>query len=176
MRRLGYVWMWLTVMAGCSGVNGPLSATRGGAAQPDWQVYTDSRYDFSVSYPPAYVILPESSFPLATRPPVLHRVRFQRADIAAGAFADREPAQFAVVVYARDADQPLRQWLERAGLVPADAEVSAVKNAAFGDGVRVQRRQQIAPNETVYFADPRFVYGLVPLGEHGPAMVGSFRR
>ncbi|NOU11793.1 MAG: hypothetical protein HOO98_17495, partial [Nitrospira sp.] len=43
------------------------------------------------------------------------------------------------------------------------------------EGVNVALRQQLAPNEFLYFATDQYVYGLIPFGPESAKMLTSFR-
>jgi len=145
------------------------------AAPSGWQTYSDADYAFALDFPPEYVIQAEPVQPPAARRLPLRRVRFQQRDIAAGQFADREPAQFTVEVFERLGRQSLREWLQSEGRLPQDAVVTPVRLAGADEGIRVQMRQQLAPNDFVYFARGEYIYALTPLGEQGNQMLASFR-
>jgi hypothetical protein len=140
-----------------------------------WLMHTDSTYGFAVGYPKDYVILKEAALPAPTQPPAVHRVRFQQKDIAAGQFAGLEPPRFSIHVFTRSSGRSLRDWLDSFGLLPPGSEISAVWLAGASEGLRVALRQQLAPNEFVYFATDKYVYGLTPLGPKSADMLASFR-
>ena len=140
-----------------------------------WQMHTDSTYGFAVEYPKGYVILKERTLPTATQPAAVQRVRFQRKDIAAGQFADLEPPVLTINVFARSSGRSLREWLSSSGLLPPGSELSAVQLPGAREGVRVALRQQLAPNEFVYCATDKYLYGLIPFGSEGEKMLASFR-
>jgi hypothetical protein len=140
-----------------------------------WQMHSDPTYGFAVEYPKGYVILKEVTLPTPTQPPAVQRVRFQRKDIAAGQFADLEPPGLTIQVFARPSGRSLRDWLDSFGLLPPGSKISAVQLPGAREGVRVALRQQLAPNEFLYFATDRYVYGLIPFGPEGLKMLTSFR-
>ena len=140
-----------------------------------WQMHTDPTYGFAVEYPKGYVILKEGTLPTPTQPPAVQRVRFQRKDIAAGQFADREPPVLTIHVFARSSGRSLRDWLDSFGLLPPGSEIATVQLPGAREGVRVALRQQLAPNEFLYFATDKYVYGLIPFGPEGANMLRSFR-
>ena len=141
----------------------------------DWARYADDGFGFSVAYPPDYVILPQSVLPAGAQPAPAQRVWFQEKSIAAGEFAGQEPARLAIHVYAKPAGVGLSDWLRSAGLMPAGAAAVPARLDGAREGLRVALRQQLAPNEFVYFATDKYVYQLVPLGEHSAQMLESFR-
>ena len=145
------------------------------AVPSEWQTFNDAAYAFAIDFPPAYVIQAEPAQPPDSPRPALRRVRFQQPDIAAGQFADREPPKFTIEVFERIRGQALREWLQSAGRLPADAVLTAVRLPGAQEGVRITMRQLLAPNDFVYFARGDYVYGLTPLGEHGERMLASFR-
>jgi hypothetical protein len=166
------------VMMATSCANGGQPADPTGqppSTPPGWQTHSDTSYGFAIDYPPEYVVLPERPASGESRPPALRNVRFQHRDIAAGQFADREPARFTIEVFERNGRTTLRGWLEEVGRLPQAAVVSPVRLQGAREGLRVQMRQQLAPNEFVYFATAAHVYALTPVGEHGDQMLASFR-
>ena len=140
-----------------------------------WLMHRDSTYGFAVGYPNDYVILKEAALPAPTQPPMVQRVRFQQKDIAAGQFADLEPPMFTIHVFTRSSGRSLRDWLDSFGLLPPGSEISAVRLEGASDGLRVALRQQLAPNEFVYFMTDKYVYGLIPLGPDKAEILASFR-
>ena len=69
----------------------------------------------------------------------------------------------------------MRDWLDSFGLLPPGSEISAVRLAGASEGLRVALRQQLAPNEFVYFATDKYVYSLIPFGPENAKMLTSFR-
>ena len=177
MRALTRAVAALLMATGCanSGQQPTDSIGPPAAAPSGWQTYRDADYAFAIEFPPDYVIQAEPAQPPASRRPPLRRVRFQQRDIAAGQFADREPAQFTVEVFERIGRQGLREWLQSEGRLPQGAVVTPVRLEGADEGVRVQMRQQLAPNDFVYFARGEYIYALTPLGEHGDQMLATFR-
>ena len=140
-----------------------------------WQMFTDPTYGFAIEYPKGYVILKEDALPTSTQPPAVQRVRFQRKDIAAGQFADLEPPVLTIQVFPRPSGRSLRDWLDSFDLLPPGSEIAAVQLPGAREGVRVALRQQLAPNEFLYFATDQYVYGLIPFGPESAKMLTSFR-
>ncbi|MGQ0556283.1 MAG: hypothetical protein ACT4PN_10135 [Nitrospiraceae bacterium] len=140
-----------------------------------WQMHTDHTYGFAVEYPKGYVILKEVTLPTPTQPPAVQRVRLQRKDIAAGQFADLEPPALTIQVFPRPSGHSLREWLDSFGLLPPGSEIASVQLQGAHEGLRVTLRQQLAPNEFLYFATDQYVYGLIPFGHEGENMLTSFR-
>ena len=140
-----------------------------------WQTHIDATYGFAIGYPNDCVILKEGKLPTPTQLPAVQRVRFQQKEIAAGQFADLEPPRFTIHVFKRSSGRSLRDWLDSSGLLPLGSEISAVRLKGAGKGFRVGLRQQLAPNEFVYFATEKYVYGLIPLGPESGKMLASFR-
>lgn len=139
-----------------------------------WLVHTDTAYAFSVRYPDTYVILPEPTPLPATRPPVVHRVRFQDQQRASGQFVDREPERFVIDLFKLDPPAGLREWLHSAGLISLRTTAEHVDIDGIGHGWRVRLPLMMAPNEFYFFASEKYVYRLTPLGPHGQEMLGSF--
>jgi hypothetical protein len=175
MRRITRGVLILIISTGC-GTSGqkPTEPSRSSTTPAGWQTHTDAVYGFAVDYPPDYVILPEPAGHTDTRPATLRRVRFQTKQIAAGQFADREPAILTIEVAERDR-QSLREWLLASGRLPGGAAVSPVQVAGAHEGVRIRLAQMLAPNEFVYLAGTDYVYGLTPLGDRSEQMLASFR-
>ena len=143
--------------------------------QAGWLMHSDSTYGFAVRYPNDDVILKESTLPIPAQPPAVLRLRFQQKNIAAGQFADLEPPRFTIQVFTRSSGHSLRNWLHSVGLLPPGSEVSIVQLAGASEGLRVGLRQQLAPNEFVYFATGKYVYCLIPFGPESADMLASFR-
>ena len=167
------------LVASCSGTEAPdVSAPTGQSPvveKAGWQTYTDSAYGFSIQYPDEYAILPEAALPTPTRPPAVQRVRFQVRQIAAGQFAELEPARFSIDVFEPGPAVALRDWLRSDAVLPAGASVTPVQIEGAQEALRVALRQQLAPNEFIYVSTGRYVYRLTPLGQHGEEMLASFR-
>jgi hypothetical protein len=140
-----------------------------------WQMHTDHTYGFAIEYPKGYVILKEVTLPTPTQPPAVQRLRLQRKDIAAGQFADLEPPALTIQVFPRPSGHSLREWLDSFGLLPPGSEIASVQLQGAHEGLRVTLRQQLAPNEFLYFATDRYVYSLIPFGHEGENMLTSFR-
>jgi len=47
--------------------------------------------------------------------------------------------------------------------------------AGAQEGLRVQQRQQLAPNDFYYFTNGNNVFALTPLGAHSAEILASFR-
>ena len=139
-----------------------------------WQTHIDATYGFAIGYSNDCVILKEGKL-TPTQLPVVQRARFQQKEIAAGQFADLEPPRFTINVFKRSSGRSLRDWLDSFGLLPLGSEISAVQLKGAGKGLKVALRQQLAPNEFVYFATEKYVYGLIPLGPESGKMLASFR-
>lgn len=175
---LSYVIVASVVLANCDSAAqqldrptrvSPVIQTKG------WQMHTDPTYGFAVEYPKEYVILKEVTLPTPTQPPAVQRVRFQQKHIAAGQFADREPPMLTIQVFSRPSGRSLHDWLNSFGLLPPGSEITAVQLPGAREGVRVALRQQLAPNEFLYFATDQYVYGLIPFGPESAKMLASFR-
>ena len=162
------------LIASCSGSAGDLPGPDAVATPHEWKVWRDEQYGFELRYPTDVVVLPESQKAPSGGPRSLRRVRFQHETIAAGAFADREPARFSIEVFENSHRESLRGWLRIYGRLPPGAEVTSINVAGAREALRVALRQALAPNEFVYAASERYVYALTPLGEHGEDMLASF--
>ena len=121
------------------------------------------------------MILAEATLPTPTRPPAVQRVRFQDRQIAAGQFAELQPAMFSIDVFERRPAVALGDWLRSDDVLLAGASVTPVQIEGAQEALRVALRQQLAPNEFVYVSTARYVYRLTPLGQHGEEMLASFR-
>jgi len=176
---LSHVIVASVVLASCDSAARQLDRPTGGASPviqtKGWQMHIDPTYGFAVQYPKEYVILKEVTLPTPTQPAAVQRIRFQRKDIAAGQFADLEPPMLTIQVFPRPSGRSLRDWLNSFGLLPPGSEFAAVQLPGAREGVRVALRQQLAPNEFLYFATDQYVYGLIPFGPEGAKMLTSFR-
>ena len=103
------------------------------------------------------------------------RVRFQEKELLSSAFVDREPARFMVEVFFGDQATTLTAWLRSNNRLPAGAVTSTIALAGAAEGLKVQQRQQLAPNEFYYFARGRYIFAVTPLGAHSAEMLASFR-
>jgi hypothetical protein len=138
-------------------------------------VYKNDAYGFSVRYPRAYVILRERGAESGGPPRALARVRFQERRVAAGQFAGLEPPRFSVEVFDNAGGGSLREWLAAAGWLSEGDDVEPAELGGAREGLRVRKMAQMAPNEFYFYRTDRRVFRVIPLGEHGPAMLDSFR-
>ncbi len=168
----------LTVMAlgtafACSEAGGPqVQPSPTGATPAGWRVHTEAAYRFVVAYPPDLGVLPEKSAPASD---VVKRVRFQDTGLMSSQFAELEPPRFTIEVFVATPSISLVDWLRSTGRLPEGAAVSDTTLAGATDGVRVQLRRQLAPNEFFYFSTNEYVYRLTLLGLYSPEMFASFR-
>ncbi|MEK6786210.1 MAG: hypothetical protein AABY61_12090 [Nitrospirota bacterium] len=175
---LSYVIVASVIWASCDSAARQLDRPTGMSPviqTKDWQMHTDPTYGFAVEYPKEYVILKEVTHPTPTQPAAVQRVRLQRKDIATGQFADLEPPMLTIQVFPRPSGRSLRDWLNSFGLLPPGSEITPVQLQGAHEGLRVALRQQLAPNEFLYFATDRYMYGLIPFGPEGEKMLTSFR-
>jgi len=175
---LSYVIVASVILASCDSAARQLDRPTGASPviqTKGWQMHTDPTYGFAVEYPKEYVILKEVTLPTSTQPAAVQRVRFQRKDIATGQFADLEPPMLTIQVFPRPSGRSLRDWLNSFGLLPPGSEITAAQLPGAREGLRVALRQQLAPNEFLYFTTDQYVYGLIPLGPEGKKMLTTFR-
>ena len=136
----------------------------------NWLVYQDETYKFSISYPDVYVLLPEIDLLRDIDPDLVHRVRFQDADLAKGDTADLEPPQFSVEIF-KSTVSSLEAFL--------DIKLPGARREPFkiGDlqGYRVSTNLLLAPNEFYFFSGNGYVYKLTPLGAYSQEMLASFK-
>ena len=137
-----------------------------------WPSYTNSQYGFAISYPDEYGIVPETTAPASG---ANLRVRFQEKALLSSDFVDLEPARFMVEVFVLAQPTTLTTWLRSKNRLPADALTSSTALAGAQEGLRVQQRQQLAPNDFYYFTKGNYVFALTPLGAHSAEMLASFR-
>jgi hypothetical protein len=150
----------------------PAPTPPSGNTPPGWLTYSNAGYGFAVAYPDALGIVPES-----TPPPggAFARVRFLEREMLAGQFADLEPPRFMVEVFPLGQATTLTEWARAAGRLPQGAASTAVPLAGAREGLRIQMRQQLAPNEFYYFRTDQRVYVLTPFGQYSVEMLESFR-
>jgi hypothetical protein len=160
-----------TLTVACSNSMSGVTLPSGGVP-PGWQTYSDETYRFAVGYPADLGILPETNVLSAG---AVTRVRFQDARLFSTPFAELEPPRFTVEVFRIAAATSLKNWLTSGGRLPADATTTSVALGGAQEGMRVQLRQQLAPNEFYYFATTQFVYAVTPLASAAPDMLASFR-
>ncbi len=134
-------------------------------------MHTDSVHRFAISYPHDLGVQRE-----ATAPPsgALTRVRFQAKEILSSAFAEMEPPRLTVEVFTLKSGTSLTDWLRSVNRLPVGATTTRLTLAGASDGVRVQLRQQLAPNDFYYLAAGGLVYALTPVGDSAD-MLASFR-
>jgi hypothetical protein len=149
----------------------PSSPSPTGTVPADWQVYTDATHKFEVAYPPDYGIVPEKTPPTSG---AVARVRFQDKSILSTDFAELEPPRFTVEVFPAQ-QSSLMDWLRATNRLPVGASTTTVALAGAHEGIRVQQRQQLAPNEFYYFSTSGYVYAVTPLGMYSSTMLASFR-
>jgi hypothetical protein len=173
--RLGmpFARVAFTAMLACaaSSATGQNPVSPSGATRAGWPSYTNSQYGFAVSYPADYGIVPESTPPESG---AAFRVRFQVKALLTSEFVDREPARFMVEVFVLPQPISLAAWLGSKNRLPADAVSSAITMQGAQEGRRVQRSQQLAPNDFYYFTRGNNVFALTPLGPQSAAMLASF--
>jgi hypothetical protein len=141
------------------------------APPPGWPAYTNTRYEFAFSYPGDYGIVPERTAPESGAD---FRLRVQEKELLASDFVDREPARFMVEVFLLPQPVSLTSWLRSTNRLTPDAVSSPLALRGAQEGLRVQRRQQLAPNEISYFIKGNLVYALTPLGPQSAAILASF--
>jgi hypothetical protein len=137
-----------------------------------WQTYSNTAYRFSVAYPDEYGLVPEIAPPPSG---AVLRVRFQEKELLSSDFVDLEPARFTVEVFPLYPPTALASWLRLKDRLPRDATTRSVSLAGAREGLLVQQRQQLAPNQFYYFATAEYIYALTPLGANSPAILASFR-
>jgi hypothetical protein len=176
MHQLRTVSGWVVAIAvtiACGASNGtPGTAFPSGVVQSGWRTYTDPAYRFAISYPEAFDIVPEATPPANG---VRKRIRFQDKQLLTGPIAELEPPRFTIEVFPTTGAVSLADWLRSVGRLSAGATVTPVALAGAREGVRVQLRQQLAPNEFYSFATSEYVYTLTPLGMYASDMLASFR-
>jgi len=143
-----------------------------GAVPAGWQTYSDARHGFAVAYPDEFGIVPESAAPPGG---ALLRVRFLDRQLLGSQFADLEPPRFTVEVFPLGQSQTLTDWARTAGRLPRDAATTTMSLVGALEGLRIQQRLQLAPNDFFYFRTEQHVYALTPLGAHSAEMLDSFR-
>jgi len=146
-------------------------ASPSGTVPAGWQTYSNASYGFALGYPDAFGIVPESGPPPSG---AVLRVRFLEREMLAGQFADLEPPRFTVEVFALGSAGSLADWARASGRLAGDATITAMSLAGAREGMRVQQRLQLAPNDFYYFRTDQRVYALTPLGAHSAEMLDSF--
>jgi hypothetical protein len=141
----------------------------------EWLVYNNTDYGFSLKYPETFVIMKEPRDSAQGFPLRLHRVRFQDKQLSLAETAALEPPQFAVEVFKRDDSASLKNWLKSVQWLSSTDSVESFHVEGAREGVRIDKMEQLAPNQFYYVATKQYVFRLTPLGEHGPDMVASFR-
>jgi hypothetical protein len=167
------VWVIAIIMTiVCRASNDSGTTAPSSVVQSGWRTYTDAAYRFSVLYPEALGILPE---PTPAKDGARKRIRFQDSQVMSGPLAELEPPRFTIEVFATTGAVSLVDWLRSVHRLPAGATMTPVTLAGAREGLRVQLRQQLAPNEFYSFATTEYVYMLTPLGMYAADMLTSFR-
>lgn len=135
-----------------------------------WKTYTDTRFKFSISYPPDFVSW-VSATPADKQPQPLTAVRFLEEKLARSETAELQVPNAQVEVYRLAPETTLESWL-----VAHEPDATRTKIVVGGlEGYRTTRMILIAPNQSVWFTDGTSVFRLTFLGEHGTQMLESFR-
>lgn len=134
-----------------------------------WSLYNDESFEFSITYPETYIILPEPADLQEEVPGLIHRVRFQDVNLASSEISNQEIPQFSIEIF-DPGELTLQKFSE------SSAQGTNLEDYSLGDlhGYRESNNKLIAPNEFYYFTDGVFVFKLTPLGPYGQEMLDSF--
>lgn len=140
---------------------------------PNWRMYVDAAYGFSISYPDSYVILEEKPELFKTiYPSLVQRVRFLDKDLAHGDTADLEPPQFSIEVYENPSPIPLTEWLGSNDVPTGTREDVTVDTVSC---TQITKLILMAPNQFIYCAFKNNIYKFTPLGPFSQDMLKSFK-
>ncbi|HJW89687.1 MAG TPA: hypothetical protein VJ436_03495 [Anaerolineales bacterium] len=147
----------------------------GGAAmsqKPNFLVYEDPEYNFSIAYPDVYVILPEIDLLNKVDQLLVHRVRFQDKKLASGDTANLELPQFTIEVFEKSGRETLEAFID--SKAPSSSQREAIEINGL-KGFRIVLKILLAPNTFYYFSVGDYIYKLTPLGEYSEEMLQSFK-
>jgi hypothetical protein len=132
-------------------------------------VYTDSTYQFSVSYPNNFVFRTQPADKLSqlTPRPVTAFI-FMNPETAASDVAELEPADLEIRVFEVGQNESLESWLSSNGQAPADATVPLKPfQTANVSGVEVCASTMIAPGCSYFVMGSGWLYQLIPATVEG---------
>ena len=140
------------------------------------ELYTDTTYQFRVSYPANFVFRIQPDEQLAQLEPLpVASILFMSPETAASDVADLELPDLEIRVYAADQVASLEHWLTAHDLLPADdAESPKSFQTAHVAGAEVCASTMIAPGCSYFSLGNGWVYQLRPASLAGEAMIDTF--
>jgi len=137
----------------------------------NWLTYSDTKFGFSISYPDAYILLPEADLPKDGAPGLVYRVRFLNSDLATSDTANLQPPDFSIALFENPSAIPLNAWVD------ANAPKGSTEEIKLNDVscLKVTMTTLMAPNQFYFCAWNRYIYQLTPLGQYAEAMLESFK-
>ena len=146
-----------------------------GATQPvsEWQVYTDSKYQYSIRYPSRYEVKLLGSNELGKlRVPAIAGVDFNDPTVT---LAGMVFSGFTIRVYQFDANSTVEKWLEAHGLYQTDAgwTIEPYQGKHFS-GYQVNSAQYISPGMFIYTVKAGYIFQLTPVSGEANTMLTTF--
>jgi predicted small lipoprotein YifL len=137
----------------------------------NWLTYLDPKFGFSISYPDAYVLLPEAELPKDGAPGLVHRVRFLNSDLAKSDTANLQPPDFSIALFENPSAIPLNTWVD------ANAPKGSTEEIKLNDVscLKVTMTTLMAPNQFYFCAWNSYIYQFTPLGQYAEDMLKSFK-
>ena len=135
--------------------------------------YTDTTYQFQLSYPAEFVLrtLPPEKLSQLTPVPVA-TLRFLRQALASN---DLEAADLEIRVYDMGQEASLERWLVAQSLVAAGSNEAKPFQTERAAGTEVCASTMIAPGCSYFFVAQGLVYQLIPASLEGEAMMKTFQ-
>jgi hypothetical protein len=140
----------------------------------NWLTYSSTAFGFTIKYPPTYAVFEERPLDKGNAPEPVCRVYFQNKTVLRSETAALEPPQFSIEVFELPAEVPYQDWVQQNKMIPLNSTVE-VFPIAGRSGLRVSRKEFIAPGQFVFVADGGWIFRFTLLGEHSPAMLTSLR-
>jgi hypothetical protein len=137
----------------------------------NWLTYLDTKFGFSISYPDAYILLPEAELPKDGAPGLVYRVRFLDGDLANSDTANLQPPDFSIALFENPSAISLNAWVD------ANAPKGSTEEIKLDDVscLKVTMTTLMAPNQFYFCAWNKYIYQLTPLGEYADEMLKSFK-
>lgn len=135
--------------------------------------YTDPKYQFSVAYPPKFVIreLPaESIADLIPKP--IGSITFMNPTSASADFPELEPADLEIRIYNTDNKTSLDDWLAGTTLRSESHQDFQTPNVS---GTEICLSTMLVPNCFYFVMGSDWVYGLIPVSLKGESMIETFK-
>lgn len=152
----------------------PIPTVLGVQEMSNWQLHTDPRYRYSISYDPRLSVRQLNASELAALDPVpLGAINFEQGSSSVPGIA---PLVISVKIFQNSKNEPLDEWLRTTGLLQDQgSQVIEQYRGRFVTGIKVISLNFMAPGWSVLIARSDLVFQLTPIGEEGEAMLDTFR-